>query len=423
MLAFIGFIALLIFGKFLWDTYATGNTDKDWESYKRNEPEKAARIINSDTFDMSTDYKPNPRHQKDSLQILALTFECDASEVEENYKSIHREALAGGLGSVEQFKQAMNDLKHEKHKQAVQFKIDPDNTPAAFMERWMQEVLDEISHSKITVKDCLAKAAELASNNQHEDAVNFLHYTISKENSGEIVSDRALSPYLWKAFGDNYLILNDYTQSIKYFDWAIDSLKRFNANDKETLNYFIECRSKADEKYVTAKNYAESNSEKYEFFRILVDYNVTVEKAESNIENLKNRMKQEAINLGIAPNDTPSAHKVRWTKEYVADYLVNPKWKSRASVLNDFFNINPDYKRICDEGNDKAINDYLTIPFNIYFRIRLNAALKPFESNTKDYYSQSIKSIFNSRSEGKSNELYKSMQQKNTFEAGDEVAL
>ena len=40
-LTFIGLIGLFMIGKFIYDTYLTNNTEKDWEEYKRKYPHEA----------------------------------------------------------------------------------------------------------------------------------------------------------------------------------------------------------------------------------------------------------------------------------------------------------------------------------------------------------------------------------------------
>ena len=40
-LSIIGLIALFMFGKFIYDTYLTNNTERDWAVYKKENPEDA----------------------------------------------------------------------------------------------------------------------------------------------------------------------------------------------------------------------------------------------------------------------------------------------------------------------------------------------------------------------------------------------
>ena len=332
MLAFIGFIALLIFGKFLWDTYATGNTDKDWESYKRNEPEKAARIINSDTFDMSTDYKPNPRHQKDSLQILALTFECDASEVEENYKSIHREALAGGLGNIEQFKQSMKDLKHEKHKQAVKFKIDPDNTPAAFMEKWMQEVLDDYSERT-----------------DDKTGVN------SKAQSEEI--SKALAKF-GITTRDNYGIIINGNRS-KTTTSKLQSNPSHRTASLLKLARRCRCSDVDWVKEVFTGNFMRDNK-------------VSVKEAKLVIQTLNSWIQDEAATLNISPLDTTAAIQVEWINDYIDNKDFSARWDTKADMLEDMYSLNPDFELAYRYGDAHKQREFLldNIDFMSYVQRR-----------------------------------------------------
>ncbi|AMR29161.1 hypothetical protein A0257_20065 [Hymenobacter psoromatis] len=236
MLAFIGFIVLLIFGKFLWDTYVTGKTDKDWESHKKNEPEKAARITNSATFDMSSDYKPNSMHQQASLNMIAAQLQCESSEAKETYQNVIREELANEAGSFEQFKQSIKEIRQHKYKQALSMQFDPDDTPAAFMERWMQELLDEVSKPSVIIninaKDYLAKANEAIAKNNREEAIDLLEKSL-------LYIDKKSPHYLQNAVGECYLALHLYIRAYDCFKKAWCNVILFELNNKTLVDKII----------------------------------------------------------------------------------------------------------------------------------------------------------------------------------------
>jgi len=56
-LTFIGLIALFIVGKFIYDTYLTNNTERDWQEYKRANPHEANVLESNEGLNFKTDYK------------------------------------------------------------------------------------------------------------------------------------------------------------------------------------------------------------------------------------------------------------------------------------------------------------------------------------------------------------------------------
>ena len=57
ILTFIGLIALLFLGKFIYDTYLTNNTERDWQEYKRANPHEATVLESNEGLNFKTDYK------------------------------------------------------------------------------------------------------------------------------------------------------------------------------------------------------------------------------------------------------------------------------------------------------------------------------------------------------------------------------
>jgi len=52
----IGILAIIIFCKFIYDTYLSENTNKDWEQYKKTNPHEARVIENNKGLDFNTNH-------------------------------------------------------------------------------------------------------------------------------------------------------------------------------------------------------------------------------------------------------------------------------------------------------------------------------------------------------------------------------
>lgn len=66
MLTVIGVIALLFVGKFVYDTFLTDNTERDWNEYQRTNPHKATVLENNEGLNLKTDYSV----RKDGVYVL-----------------------------------------------------------------------------------------------------------------------------------------------------------------------------------------------------------------------------------------------------------------------------------------------------------------------------------------------------------------
>ena len=351
MLAFIGFIALLIFGKFLWDTYVTGKTEKDWQSYKKNEPEKAARITNSATFDMSTDYKPNSMHQQASLNMIAAQLECEASEAKETYQNVIREELAKEAGSFEHFKQSIKEIRQHKYKQALSMEFDPDNTPAAFMERWMQEVLDE-----------------------------YLERINNKTNTSYKASAEEISKALAK-FG----IKPKYNYDIGVYknkSKITDSKLQSNATHRTAslLKLVRQCKCATVE---WVKEVFTSN---------MVTNKVSLREAKLVIQILNSWIQDEARSLNISPQDTTAAIQIEWINYYIYYELYSTSWKNKEEMLEDMYSLNPDFELAYRYGDAEKKREFLLD--NLDFMSKVNKLIEEFDLEAHTilaYANQSIK--------------------------------
>ena len=152
ILSIIGVFALLFIGKFLWDTFITGNTDREHEVNKKRNPEEMARMENNVKKGqyLNFDYSPkrNPQHRIMSLALLAAKFECLPEEAKDHYQNAMLQMImksgASNTQVISMVAEALQGVRESKGEEAAQFSMDPDDTPAALTQEWLTELLDII---------------------------------------------------------------------------------------------------------------------------------------------------------------------------------------------------------------------------------------------------------------------------------------
>lgn len=152
ILSVIGVFALLLIGKFLWDTFITGKTDREHEVNKKRNPEEMARMENNVKKGqyLNFDYSPkrNPQHRTMSLTLLAAKFECLPEEAKEHYQNgILQMVMKSGASNtqvISMVAEALQGVRESKGEEAAQLSMDPDDTPAALTQEWLTELLDII---------------------------------------------------------------------------------------------------------------------------------------------------------------------------------------------------------------------------------------------------------------------------------------
>jgi hypothetical protein len=139
-LAVVGAIALFFFGKFIYDTYITDNTNKNWEKYQRNNSESAARAEKNKGLDFNTKSVTNQNKKIDSYIFLANNLKCSPEHVEAIYTKDLRKNISHSSQALEMAK----SWKNEKYEQSKQLNIDPDDTPASLLETWTMSVFNDL---------------------------------------------------------------------------------------------------------------------------------------------------------------------------------------------------------------------------------------------------------------------------------------
>lgn len=150
-LEFIGIIALFIIGKFIYDTFFTDRTEKNWNQYKQSNPEDAARIERNRGLDLSTKSKSREQDKRDSLLRMAVNMCCSPAQVRDNFiKELKEQQLTAALT-----KEAIQMLRQKKYEESEVFNIDPDDTGAAYMEEWTKEYSNNkgYAYRKRTVRE------------------------------------------------------------------------------------------------------------------------------------------------------------------------------------------------------------------------------------------------------------------------------
>ena len=105
---------------------------------------------------------------------------------------------------------------------------------------------------KMSAKDYLVQADELAANNQHKEALTLISDTIGMLAKGELVGDKLLKPLLINALGENQLALDKPTDAAICFEAAINMVNEIAPDKEELLSKFIANRKRVDD-YNTAK--------------------------------------------------------------------------------------------------------------------------------------------------------------------------
>lgn len=143
-LTFIGIIALLFVAKFIYDSYLTNNTEKSFEEYKNNNPEAAARIERNKGFDLSTKPKTRSKDKEDSLLRMARNMGCAPDEVKEGYIN----DLKSQNLDQNKYSMMIKFLKEKKYEESKLLNIDPDDTSAAYMEKWTKEYINSLNNTQ-----------------------------------------------------------------------------------------------------------------------------------------------------------------------------------------------------------------------------------------------------------------------------------
>jgi hypothetical protein len=195
---FLVIIISFLILKFIYDSYLTNNTEKEWQRYKSDFPEKARKIEGVE----------EPRivisDKEQSMQRLAKNYGCEVWEVKSRYleelKSIDLKNLSLG-----QFNELFSD---QIKKESKLLGISPEDTASFTMKEWAQEVyLIETQSS-----------TELEDTSEREKVKSWLN-----ENGGTYSSFFKFHPQIFEKVVENFEFDSDFVADpdfvARIFQW------------------------------------------------------------------------------------------------------------------------------------------------------------------------------------------------------------
>lgn len=124
------FILILVGGfvcKFVYDSFLTDNTDRKFEDFSKSNPEAAARILNNNGGLLGSTQNRNKSVYAESMRYIANNNDWHINEVEDQLTLQLEEIIV----TKDDYFSFMKRLQQEKGREAVQRKIDPEDTTAA----------------------------------------------------------------------------------------------------------------------------------------------------------------------------------------------------------------------------------------------------------------------------------------------------
>lgn len=144
-LSIIGLIALLLLGKFLWDTILSGNE----ELVENTKPvAKPVDIANKKTLGIQLNPDKSGLDKAKSLMRISKNMNCPVDEVKSRYKKLiydmGYEKFREPYAIIFYIDMALRQIDEQKILEADEFGLHPDDTPGALMEGWLKELQDDI---------------------------------------------------------------------------------------------------------------------------------------------------------------------------------------------------------------------------------------------------------------------------------------
>lgn len=140
MFTFLGIVATIIAIKFIYDNFITNNANKNWEKYKSECPEEAARVERNTGLNINTKPITNEVHKLASLQMLAEFYECKASDV----KDVVMNDFKINYPNSEELNNIIEKFKTAKGSDSIKYNIDPEDTPHAYLYNWALELRNSV---------------------------------------------------------------------------------------------------------------------------------------------------------------------------------------------------------------------------------------------------------------------------------------
>lgn len=314
-LTFVGIIALFILGKFIYDTYLTNRTEKDWNEYKQSNPESAARIERNKGLDFSTKSKSREQDKRDSLLRMAENIGCSPAQVKENYiKGLKEQQLTAA-----QTKEAIQMCRQKKYEESKVFNIDPDDTASAYMEEWTKEYLKnkeyadrkrterEVAEDLITENPELDRIVKSGDKSELHDFLGDNPDLMDSMLEDLAFADEPAEKYRRKAI-DKMFDDKDYTGAIQLIN------KGLEFDEPETEPFLYELRAECAEKLL---NYNDALSDMDKAIESILKNLPDRYYSISDILKKRSKIKQELGDTAGANQDAKKA------SEYYAKYEAN----------------------------------------------------------------------------------------------------
>ncbi len=282
-LTFVGLLAIFIFGKFIYDSFLTNNTNDNWDKYKKQYPVEASRVEGNTGLNISVKSKSREQDKIASLIRMASNNECKVGEV----KKVFLDKLKSRNLIIKDIQEAIKMCKQNKYEESKVFKIDPDDTVSSFMEEWMTEYLackEIIEQENVDIiKKMIANNSDIEKFiklNENNDFINhiendaeasdeFIHNLAYANEPAEGYRQKAISkmydekdyisaihllkkglefdepltePFLYELLAECHENLSNYNEALFALNKAIDTLIKTYPNRFQKISEFYERR-------------------------------------------------------------------------------------------------------------------------------------------------------------------------------------
>jgi len=204
MLTVLGIFALIFFGKFIYDTYLTNNTQQIIDDFRKNEPEEAARLAINRGLNLNTDFKYSENEINESYKYLAEMFKCSGDRDElkqEIINSVFKKALENTNPPFnlkdDSIKLIDEALRQKKYNDSIRFRFDPENTPSGLLHKIFREYVESLTNQLMPIYGHYSFAVNKIANEQYDDALLDIQMAMSNQVEKSLTSN---APHLTQNF-------------------------------------------------------------------------------------------------------------------------------------------------------------------------------------------------------------------------------
>lgn len=129
-------VVIFIIGKFIYDSYLTNNTEKNWNRYVNENQSQPSK--NRDLPIKKTQPRPLIAHKYKSLSLIAKSYNCESSKVKDFFLAEIKKELETNTPE-----EIIENLKLKKIIEAQQYNLHQDVTPSGIKEKWFLEIIHQ----------------------------------------------------------------------------------------------------------------------------------------------------------------------------------------------------------------------------------------------------------------------------------------